>query len=183
MIQNPNPTRVSKLRPGSFLPDPACDYLAIACDVGIDGAWAVFLRRYRSTLASACRRGSAAGWETGRIVTTRPAGLFGRMRRQSIDSEDWEGYCSGFTASTIRHPEPMRAVDAKKVGGRAYRIGGEDDLGRLRLSQQPSEPKPWTRGAYFDGYSNLRPSASPASSKMGLSTSLISSRPASISGE
>ncbi len=29
----------------------------------------------------------------------------------------WEGYCSGFTASTIRHPEPMRPVDAGQVGG------------------------------------------------------------------
>ncbi len=29
----------------------------------------------------------------------------------------WEGYCSGFTASTIRHPEPMRPVDAAEVGG------------------------------------------------------------------
>ena len=37
-----------------------------------------------------------------------------RMRR---NSESWEGYCSGFTASTIRHPEPVKPVDAGRVGG------------------------------------------------------------------
>ena len=38
-------------------------------------------------------------------------------RRIRTGSESWEGYCSGFTASTIRHPEPIRAVDAGRVGG------------------------------------------------------------------
>ena len=38
-----------------------------------------------------------------------------RMRRSN---EGWEGYCSGFTAATIRHPEPVHAVDAGKVGGK-----------------------------------------------------------------
>jgi hypothetical protein len=37
-----------------------------------------------------------------------------RIRR---NSEFWEGYCSGFTASTIRHPEPVTAVDAGDLGG------------------------------------------------------------------
>ena len=64
-------------------------------------------------------RQAAAGWETGRLVRHQPVGLFRRRTQQYIDSEEWEGYCSGFTASTIRHPEPVRAVDAGKVGGRA----------------------------------------------------------------
>ncbi|MBP89332.1 MAG: hypothetical protein CMJ64_21900 [Planctomycetaceae bacterium] len=34
-----------------------------------------------------------------------------------LNSESWEGYCSGFTASTIKHPEPVNAVDAEDVGG------------------------------------------------------------------
>ena len=43
-------------------------------------------------------------------------GLFpGRQMRRN--SEPWEGYCSGFTASTIRHPEPVRPVDAGDFGG------------------------------------------------------------------
>jgi hypothetical protein len=33
------------------------------------------------------------------------------------NNEGWEGYCSGFTASTIRHPEPVSPVDAGQVGG------------------------------------------------------------------
>ncbi len=37
-----------------------------------------------------------------------------RMRR---NAESWEGYCSGFTASTIKHPEPVKAVDAGVCGG------------------------------------------------------------------
>jgi len=49
----------------------------------------------------------------------RRGGLFGRSRTYTYyDAESWEGYCSGFTASTIRHPEPLRAVDAAAVGGR-----------------------------------------------------------------
>jgi hypothetical protein len=39
-----------------------------------------------------------------------------RMRR---NSEGWEGYCSGLTAATIRHPEPVKPVDAGRVGGTA----------------------------------------------------------------
>jgi hypothetical protein len=42
--------------------------------------------------------------------------LFPILRmRQNV--EPWEGYCSGFTASTIKHPEPVRSVKAKDVGG------------------------------------------------------------------
>ncbi len=37
--------------------------------------------------------------------------------RMRLNSESWEGYCSGFTASTIKHPEPLKAVDASAVGG------------------------------------------------------------------
>ncbi len=46
-------------------------------------------------------------------------GLFRRRPQPSnFGIEPWEGYCSGFAASTIRHPEPMRPVDAGTVGGR-----------------------------------------------------------------
>lgn len=49
----------------------------------------------------------------------RRAGLFGRPQTHTYyDAAAWEGYCSGFTAATIRHPEPMRPVDAGTVGGR-----------------------------------------------------------------
>lgn len=50
----------------------------------------------------------------------RRAGLFGRSQTYTYyDADYWEGYCSGFTASTIRHPEPVRPVDAGTVGGRS----------------------------------------------------------------
>jgi hypothetical protein len=49
----------------------------------------------------------------------RRVGLFGGARRYTYyAAESWEGYCSGFTASTIMHPEPVRAVDAGSVGGK-----------------------------------------------------------------
>jgi hypothetical protein len=49
----------------------------------------------------------------------RRVGLFGRTQTHTFyDAESWEGYCSGFTASTIRHPEPVLPVDAGSVGGR-----------------------------------------------------------------
>jgi hypothetical protein len=49
----------------------------------------------------------------------RRVGLFGRQRPHTYyDAESWEGYCSGFTASTVRHPEPVLPVDASTVGGR-----------------------------------------------------------------
>ncbi|MBC8354385.1 MAG: hypothetical protein H8E66_20510 [Planctomycetes bacterium] len=59
----------------------------------------------------------ANSYEIRRIMGTDQA-LFPllRMRR---NSESWEGYCSGFTASTIKHPEPVNAVDAGDVGGAA----------------------------------------------------------------
>lgn len=57
---------------------------------------------------------------SGCILTgVRRAGLFGRAQTHTYyDAAPWEGYCSGFTAATIRHPEPMRPVDAGTVGGR-----------------------------------------------------------------
>jgi hypothetical protein len=59
--------------------------------------------------------GSANSYEVRRIMGTDRA-LFPALRMRQ-NSESWEGYCSGFTASTIRHPEPVRAVDAGSVGG------------------------------------------------------------------
>jgi hypothetical protein len=57
----------------------------------------------------------ANSYEANRLMgTTR--GLFGVLRTSNT-SESWEGYCSGFTASTIRHPEPIRTVDAGEIGG------------------------------------------------------------------
>lgn len=59
----------------------------------------------------------ANAYEIRRIGSPRRATLFAARTRSS--SESWEGYCSGFTASTILHPEPLRSVDAGDVGGRA----------------------------------------------------------------
>lgn len=60
-------------------------------------------------------RDLADGWETRRLMGTTAALL--PARRMRNNSEPWEGYCSGFAASTIRHPEPIRSVDAGRVGG------------------------------------------------------------------
>lgn len=60
-------------------------------------------------------QGLANAYEAKRIMGTSRA-LFPAMRMRS-GSESWEGYCSGFTASTINHPEPVKSVDAGRVGG------------------------------------------------------------------
>jgi hypothetical protein len=61
-------------------------------------------------------RNLAAAYELRQVMGGIDRALFPglRMRRSN---EDWEGYCSGFTAAAIRHPEPIRAVDAGNVGG------------------------------------------------------------------
>jgi len=60
-------------------------------------------------------QGLANAFEAQRIMGT-PRALF-PARRMRSSSESWEGYCSGFTASTIKHPEPVKSVDAGLVGG------------------------------------------------------------------
>lgn len=72
----------------------------------------------------------------------------------------WEGYCSGFTASTTRHPEPIRPVDAGQVGGTPGVVF------------QPSEIKALLSGIYNrttkDSYLYLaRPSARGGGPNMG----------------
>ncbi len=57
----------------------------------------------------------ASSYEVRRIMGQDRA-LFPSLRMR-LNSESWEGYCSGFTASTIKHPEPVNAVDAGDVGG------------------------------------------------------------------
>jgi hypothetical protein len=57
----------------------------------------------------------ADAFEIRRIMGTDRA-LFPLLRMR-MNSESWEGYCSGFTASTIKHPEPVNPVDAGDVGG------------------------------------------------------------------
>jgi len=57
----------------------------------------------------------ANSYERRRIMGTDRA-LFPALRMR-LASESWEGYCSGFTASTIRHPEPLNPVDAGRVDG------------------------------------------------------------------
>jgi len=57
----------------------------------------------------------ADAFEIRRIMGTDQA-LFPLLRMR-LNSESWEGYCSGFTASTIKHPEPIYPVDAGDVGG------------------------------------------------------------------
>jgi len=62
----------------------------------------------------------------------RRVGLFGRSQSYTyFAAEHWEGYCSGFTASTIMHPEPVRPVDAGTVGGRAGVIFQPSDVKAL----------------------------------------------------
>ena len=71
----------------------------------------------------------ANDFEKRRIMGTDRA-LFPRLRMQR-NSENWEGYCSGFTASTIRHPEPIRSVDASEVGGRRGVVFQPSDIKAL----------------------------------------------------
>jgi len=60
-------------------------------------------------------RDLANSHEVRRVLGSDAALFTGiRLRR---NNEGWEGYCSGFTASTIRHPEPVKPVDAGTVGG------------------------------------------------------------------
>jgi len=91
----------------------------------------LFARRRTGTPASTASSGSSAlsvydrafnggrnlanSYEINRILGGQPA-LFPARRMRST-AESWEGYCSGFTASTIRHPEPVKSVDAGRVGG------------------------------------------------------------------
>jgi len=79
-------------------------------------------------------RASADSYDRRRKLRTgvRRVGLFGWSQRYTYyDAEDWEGYCSGFTASTIMHPEPVRPVDAGTVGGRAGVIFQPSDIKAL----------------------------------------------------
>ncbi len=71
----------------------------------------------------------ANSYEIRRIMGTDQA-IFPRLRMRR-NSEGWEGYCSGFTAATIRHPEPVRAVDAGKVGGTAGVVFQPSDIKAL----------------------------------------------------
>ena len=57
----------------------------------------------------------ANAYEVKRLMGTERA-LFPALRMRR-NAESWEGYCSGFTASTIKHPEPVKAVDAGACGG------------------------------------------------------------------
>ncbi len=59
--------------------------------------------------------GLANAYEIKRLMGTERA-LFPALRIRR-NAASWEGYCSGFTASTIRHPEPVKAVDAGLCGG------------------------------------------------------------------
>jgi hypothetical protein len=97
-------------------------------------------------------RSLAESYDRRRKLRTgvRRAGLFGRAQSYTYyDADAWEGYCSGFTASTIRHPEPMRPVDAGTVGGRPG------------VMFQPAEIKTLLSAAYNrtrrDSYLSLAP--------------------------
>jgi len=57
----------------------------------------------------------ANSYEVRRIMG-RDRALFPGLRMR-LNSEHWEGYCSGFTASTIKHSEPVKPVDAAQIGG------------------------------------------------------------------
>ena len=102
---------LSSVRRGSFRP------------VGFAGrAWQIDRRTAGGSSAlSAYDRAFNGGedlanaYEVRRIMGTDRT-LFPLLRMR-LNSESWEGYCSGFTASTIKHPEPVNAVDAGDVGG------------------------------------------------------------------
>ena len=60
-------------------------------------------------------KNEANAYEVARLLGTDRALFVARKMRRN--NEAWEGYCSGFTAATVRHPEPVKAVDAGDVGG------------------------------------------------------------------
>ncbi len=76
------------------------------------------------------RSGSANTYERRRVMGGTDRALFARARMRR-ENEGWEGYCSGFTSSSIRHPEPIRAVDAGTVGGRAGVVFQPEDIKAL----------------------------------------------------
>ena len=69
-----------------------------------------------SVYDSAFNGGSRANAYEVRRIMGQDRAIFPGLRMR-LNSESWEGYCSGFTAATIRHPEPVNAVDAGRVGG------------------------------------------------------------------
>ena len=71
----------------------------------------------------------ANSYERRRIMGTDRA-LFPALRMR-LASESWEGYCSGFTGSTIKHPEPIIPVDASRVGGAAGVVFQPSDVKAL----------------------------------------------------
>lgn len=74
-------------------------------------------------------QGLANSYEVQRVLGTDSAFFVGRRLRRN--NEGWEGYCSGFTASTIRHPEPVKSVDASEVGGAAGVVFQPSDIKAL----------------------------------------------------
>jgi hypothetical protein len=74
----------------------------------------------------------ADAFEIRRIMGTDRA-LFPLLRMR-MNSESWEGYCSGFTASTIKHPEPINPVDAGDVGGTPGVVLQPDEIKALLTS-------------------------------------------------
>ncbi|MBC8873458.1 MAG: hypothetical protein H8E44_28810 [Planctomycetes bacterium] len=71
----------------------------------------------------------ANSYERRRIMGTDRA-LFPALRMR-LASESWEGYCSGFTGSTIKHPEPIKPVDASRVGGASGVVFQPSDIKAL----------------------------------------------------
>jgi len=131
-------TRLASLKTEASVPDWRIPYSAAIHPEGagglsdVTGGRAAIREPYRGRrIASGMAGGSSAlslydlafnggenlanSYEIRRIMGTDRA-LFPRLRMR-IASERWEGYCSGFTASTIRHPEPVRPVDAGQIGG------------------------------------------------------------------
>lgn len=59
---------------------------------------------------------SANSYEASHVLGGSRSTFFVGLRMRRVN-EGWEGYCSGLTAASIRHPEPINPVDAGKVGG------------------------------------------------------------------
>ena len=74
-------------------------------------------------------RDLANSYEVQRVLGSASALFVGRRLRRN--NEGWEGYCSGFTASTIMHPEPVKPVDAGQVGGSAGVVFQPSDIKAL----------------------------------------------------
>jgi len=129
-------TKLKELKKSASVPDWRIPYSADIHPQVAGGLGAIARRRYggSSALSQYDRafndgQNAANSYEVRRVLGADSAVFAGlRLRR---NNEGWEGYCSGFTASTIRHPEPVKPVDAAEVGGVAGVVFQPSDIKAL----------------------------------------------------